>query len=73
MKAKRKNLLLSIIVKRIDSLCRIEYNLGIGNCWECDAMKYQLEARELLNILCAKSVSMAFGGVLHRENLYRRL
>lgn len=32
-------------------------------------MRFELKARELNKILCAKSVGMTFGGDLHRDNI----
>jgi len=29
-------------------------------------MRYELEVREMLKVLCAKSVGMTYGGNLHR-------
>ena len=31
-------------------------------------MRFELEAREMLDLLCAKPVSMAYGDNLHRGN-----
>lgn len=36
-------------------------------------MKYELEVREMLGGLCAKSVGMTYGGNLHRGKEYSRL
>jgi hypothetical protein len=36
-------------------------------------MRYNLEYREMLDVLCAKSVGMAYGDNLHRDKFSSRL
>jgi hypothetical protein len=36
-------------------------------------MRHELKVREMLGVLCAKSVGMTYGGNLHRGREYSRL